>query len=613
MAAIRLLGSAGLLAALASLDAAQGPPPGYYGSVDTSSAAALRATVHAVIDDHLRFPYTSISTDTWDVLEDADEDPSDAGRILDVYKNASYVKVGGGNPDYQREHTWPNSYGFPDDGAANYPYTDCHQLFLCDGIYNSTRSNKPYRNCDSACAENPTDLNDGAGGGSGVYPGNSNWTSGFGTPGTWETWNGRRGDVARALLYLDVRYEGGTHGITGAAEPDLVLTDSEALIAASSTGQNEPLAYMGMLSVLLQWHHDDPVDQKERDRNDAVFFYQLNRNPFIDHPEWVDVVWPPAGSGPAARPWINELHYDNAGADVGEFVEVAGPAGLDLAGYRLVGYNGAGGGEYDAQALSGVLADQGGCIGSLSFAFPGLQNGSPDGVALVDTLNQVIEFLSYEGTIVATDGPADTLTSVDVGVVEDSSTPVGSSLQRIGTGFAAADFAWSGPAPESPGAPNAGQTFDGGCGGTVTPYGCGLNPTDSLVVVGGAPAIGTTLVLGVDNPLGTQPAFSLPFLNVAFDPAAGYPCGLPLPGFAMSAPGAAGELLIDVFPPNPIAILAGAPWTGAGNPAPIPVAIPPNPALVGVDVFAQGLLFDLSGTSGIPFGLTTAAKLAIGP
>lgn len=115
---------AGLLVLAASAAAAQ-PPPGYYDDVDASSAVQIKATLHPVIEDHQRFPYTSSATDTWDVLELADEDPNDVGAILDVYKNASYLKAGGGNDFYNREHTWPNSYGFPDDGAGNYPYT-CH-------------------------------------------------------------------------------------------------------------------------------------------------------------------------------------------------------------------------------------------------------------------------------------------------------------------------------------------------------------------------------------------------------------------------------------------------------------------------------------------------------
>lgn len=140
------------------------------------------------------------ATDTWNILNLADEDPNNSGNILDVYKNASYPKMSGGVGAYNREHTWPNSYGFPDDNSQNYPYTDCHLLFLCDASYNSSRSNNAYRDCHAGCLEKTTVVNNGQGGGSGVYPGNSNWRTGQGSNGTWETWIGRRGDVARAQL-----------------------------------------------------------------------------------------------------------------------------------------------------------------------------------------------------------------------------------------------------------------------------------------------------------------------------------------------------------------------------------------------------------------------------
>ena len=117
---------------LGGLSHAQGPPSSYYSSVDTSSPSTLRASLHAVIDDHQRYPYTSSGTDTWDILEAAQEDPSNSNLILDIYRNEDYPKQGGGNSFYNREHSWPNSYGFPDDGGSNYPYTDCHVLFLCD-------------------------------------------------------------------------------------------------------------------------------------------------------------------------------------------------------------------------------------------------------------------------------------------------------------------------------------------------------------------------------------------------------------------------------------------------------------------------------------------------
>lgn len=270
---------------------AQGPPAGYYDSVDASDPLTLRSTLHQVIDDHQRFPYTSSSTDTWDILEEAQEHPADPSRIIDIYQNESHLKQGGGNSLYNREHSWPNSYGFPDDNSSNSPFTDCHVLFLCDPGYNSSRGNKPFRNCSSSCTEKTTVFNNGHGGGSGAHPGSSNWTSGQFTQGSWETWIGSRGDIARAQLYLDVRYEGGAHGSTGHSEPDLILVDDESLIASSNTGSNEAVAYMGMLEALIQWHHEDPVDDFERRRNDVVYSYQGNRNPFIDHPEWVDCLF----------------------------------------------------------------------------------------------------------------------------------------------------------------------------------------------------------------------------------------------------------------------------------------------------------------------------------
>lgn len=253
------------------------PPAGYYATVDTSSPAALRSTLNAVISGHVKIPYTSSSTDTWDVLELADQDPLNSNRILDLYRNRSLAKYGGGNDYYNREHTWPNSYGFPNNTSSNMPYTDCHHLFLCDITYNNVRANRPFAECATGCTAYATDVHDGQ---SGV-----NYTKNASPVGVWETWPGRRGDVARAILYLDLRYEG------AGSEPDLIATDDLDLIMASATGSNESVAYMGFLTTLLSWHAEDPPDAKERNRNDKVFLYQQNRNPFIDHPEWVNLLY----------------------------------------------------------------------------------------------------------------------------------------------------------------------------------------------------------------------------------------------------------------------------------------------------------------------------------
>jgi len=427
-------------------------PPHHYDLVDSTSPATLRQTLHDVIDDHTRFPYTASSTDTWDILEAADQDSSNANNILDLYRNTSITKQGGGNTFYNREHSWPKSYGFPNNNGSNYPYTDSHALFLANSGYNSSRSNKPYRSCGSACEEKPTEENNGNGGGTGVFPGNSNWTTGSLTSGTWETWSGRRGDVARALFYMDVRYEGGTHGGTGASEPDLILTNDETLIASSNTGNNEDEAYMGMLTVLLAWHAQDPVDDLERQRNDAVHSRQGNRNPFIDHPEWVACVFSnTCAVSSMISVWINEIHYDNEGADQGEFAEVAGPPGTDLSGWLLIGYNGATGSVYRTVQLSGTIPNQGGAVGALAFDFPGLQNGERDAIALVNESGAVVEFLSYEGSLTAGNGPAQGISASDIGVEESNSTPAGHSLQRVGSGE---DSSWRAAAPNTRGGPN---------------------------------------------------------------------------------------------------------------------------------------------------------------
>src|SRR5687768_4991847 len=131
--------------------------------------------------------------------------------------------------------------------------------------------------------------------------------------------------------------------------------------------------------------------------------------------------------------FINELHYDNTGADSGEAIEVAGPAGTDLNGYQLVLYNGATGAPYGTHNLSGTLPNQDDGHGTLSVAAVGLQNGSPDGVALVGP-SGLIQFLSYEGPFAAVSGPACGITSTDIGVLEAGTEPLGQSLQLTGTG-----------------------------------------------------------------------------------------------------------------------------------------------------------------------------------
>ncbi len=164
-----------------------------------------------------------------------------------------------------------------------------------------------------------------------------------------------------------------------------------------------------------------------------------------------------------ATVFINEIHYDNTGADAGEFVEIAGPAGLDVTGWTVVLYNGSGGVSYaPLLTFAGVIPDQCGGFGTLQLPAAGLQNGAPDGLALVNAANVVQQFLSYEGAFAATNGPANTLTSTNVGVAQNGTEPVGtSSLHLIGTGRYYQHFTWAATTTSrSAGACNTGQTFD---------------------------------------------------------------------------------------------------------------------------------------------------------
>jgi hypothetical protein len=165
---------------------------------------------------------------------------------------------------------------------------------------------------------------------------------------------------------------------------------------------------------------------------------------------------------PTPTAFINEFHYDNDGADVGEFVEVAllnSFSGM-LSDITVTLYNGNGGSEYESQSLDQFTVGSSADGFTLYTWYPSsIQNGAPDGLA-IDYQGTVIEFLSYEGFFTATNGPANGLTSSDVGVSETGSTPIGQSLQRIGDcdgENCPSGLTWTGPIAETPGERNTDQ------------------------------------------------------------------------------------------------------------------------------------------------------------
>jgi DNA/RNA endonuclease G (NUC1) len=160
-----------------------------------------------------------------------------------------------------------------------------------------------------------------------------------------------------------------------------------------------------------------------------------------------------SGAAFAQNVRISEIHYDNTGTDSGEALEISAPAGTDLTGWQVVLYNAANGAPYDTRALSGTVpatCDTRGVV-TLAYAVNGIQNGAPDGVALFDNTGALVEFLSYEGAFTAISGPAAGATSVDIGVSEQGTEPIGLSLARDSYGV------WSGPAANTFGACNDGD------------------------------------------------------------------------------------------------------------------------------------------------------------
>ena len=154
--------------------------------------------------------------------------------------------------------------------------------------------------------------------------------------------------------------------------------------------------------------------------------------------------------------FINEIHYENTGGDVNEGIEIAGPYSTDLTGYSVVLYNGSTSEVLKTEALSGTIPNNENYRGVLWFPIFPIQNDD-EGIALVDSDGNVLQFLSYEGVITAADGPAMGLTSTNISVAETDTTIIGFSLQLTGSGTEYSDFTWSSPILATMGNKNTGQ------------------------------------------------------------------------------------------------------------------------------------------------------------
>lgn len=236
-------------------------PNGYYNNASGKSGDDLKDALNDIIDGHTELSYANC----WDALKVTDRDPNNSSNVIGIYSRFSMDAAAeyDGGSGWNREHTWAQSRG--DFGTSMGAGTDLHHLRAADISTNSARNNRVFD-------DGGTTYVDASGNYSGTTPAKS------GSDWTWEPGDGQKGDVARMLFYMATRYEGEN------GEVDLELTEQ-----ILSNTDSQPLH--GKLSTLLQWHEDDPVDQEEMDRHEAIYSYQNNRNPFIDHPEYADYIW----------------------------------------------------------------------------------------------------------------------------------------------------------------------------------------------------------------------------------------------------------------------------------------------------------------------------------
>jgi|GEM_PF-1145075 len=245
----------------------------YYQPATGKTGVELKNALHNIIKGHTELPYTSKEAgdqyNVWEALKITDEDPSNTDNVLLIYTGRSEAKShqddgSGDNDSWNREHIWAKSHG--DFGTDRGAGTDIHHLRPCDRSVNTSRSNLFYDNGGNPHSE-ATECN---------YDSDS-----------WEPRDVVKGDIARMILYMAVRYEGEN------GEPDLEMTND---MSYSKDNYTEP--YFGKLATLKEWNTQDPVDAAELARNEKVYTIQGNRNPFIDHPEWVEEVWAPDTDSP---------------------------------------------------------------------------------------------------------------------------------------------------------------------------------------------------------------------------------------------------------------------------------------------------------------------------
>ncbi len=226
-------------------------PSGFYNGMEGKQGADLKAFLHNRMDDHQPYSYFSSK----DMMKYSDQDPLDPEHVILVYTGTSHPSddYGTGNNQLNREHVWAKSHGAFTDILPM--YSDVHNLKPCDASVNNDKGNKDF---DEGGIPHLEAI--------GCYYSNY----------TWEPRDSEKGDIARIIFYMAVRYEG---------------DDGEIDLEAVDAVNTSPAPEHGRLSALLEWNLQDPPDDFEMNRNDVIYAWQKNRNPFIDHPGFAQLIW----------------------------------------------------------------------------------------------------------------------------------------------------------------------------------------------------------------------------------------------------------------------------------------------------------------------------------
>ena len=294
--------------ALTAFSASAEIPEGYYDACIGKKQSALKSQLYTIIKSHDKISYGS--SGTWGAFRDTDV--RDNGYIWDIYTDDEVAMPSSGSASGMNiEHTFPKSWW---GGSKNDAYCDIMHLMPVNATVNSRRSNHPYAEVSSASWENTRSK-----------VGKPKSGQGGGASTVFEPDDEYKGDLARTYFYMVTCYQ------------NLSWQGNGLLTAANGT---YPTLQDWAIEMLLDWHRNDPVSQKELDRNEAVYYHQGNRNPFIDHPDMVEYIWgtmqatewteeggvlPPPSKDPVLTSPLADDVYNLGAVAYGEYTQIEIP------------------------------------------------------------------------------------------------------------------------------------------------------------------------------------------------------------------------------------------------------------------------------------------------